>query len=487
MRTSWKSEEEIMQIEGVLKNVKEQILKQPQTTAQFAPKIEQYLADEDMRCTFLAARVIHDLTRQCPGAMAILSGEPSFWHKVVEALDKCLNDRVAKEMARTIYNLTSKDGQEGKTWCRMFGVQTDGLRVLIKMLNATVDHVVFCSITSIHNILVKLEIKDEEGNPTSNAPIFSKFRDIQGPAVVARKVSEKILQTRAQNENRSQIDQKMIQSMAKFVIICVDILRCVSFRNDATKKALLHEHVPEMLVELLYRPVALPSNGKLGLYITRLLKVLSVCKLNKPKIVECGGITAIGFVITNCMGDPAVMKKVLLHALLTLRNLSDEANRQPKQADNNSILDAMTKIIASNVDEGIKTMAVGILYNLVCNNCVNKAYLVNNTNSIDLLLHIIGSAKDTRGKSTDLLELATSTLKILTNDMTKTPQDPAKRAQAQIRSSKERFHVIYYLFCEKTPYFDNEKSSTISSCSSLIYSKEASSMIKISYPSSKQS
>ena len=30
----------------------------------------------------------------------------------------------------------------------MFGVQTDGLRVLIKMLNATVDHVVFCSITS---------------------------------------------------------------------------------------------------------------------------------------------------------------------------------------------------------------------------------------------------------------------------------------------------------------------------------------------------
>lgn len=112
MRTSWKSEEEIMQIEGVLKNIKEQILKQPQTTSQFAAKIEQYLADEDMRCTFLAARVIHDLTRQCPGAMAILSGEPSFWHKVVEALDKCLNDRVAKEMARTIYNLTSKDGQD---------------------------------------------------------------------------------------------------------------------------------------------------------------------------------------------------------------------------------------------------------------------------------------------------------------------------------------------------------------------------------------
>ena len=65
-----------------------------------------------MRCTFLAARVIHDLTRQCPAAMLQLSNEPMFWRKVVDALDKCLNDRVAKEMARTIYNLTSKDGQD---------------------------------------------------------------------------------------------------------------------------------------------------------------------------------------------------------------------------------------------------------------------------------------------------------------------------------------------------------------------------------------
>ena len=90
--------------------------------------------------------------------------------------------------------------------------------------------------------------------------------------------------SRAQNDMRSSMDQKLIQSMAKFVIICVDILRCVAFRNVPTKMVLLHEHVPEMLVELLYRPVALPSNGKLGLYITRLLKVLSVCKLNKPKV-----------------------------------------------------------------------------------------------------------------------------------------------------------------------------------------------------------
>ena len=102
------------------------------------------------------------------------------------------------------------------------------------------------------------------------------------------------------------------------------------------------------------------------------MSFLNFYNLIRGQIVECGGITAIGFVITNCMSDPNVMKKVLLHALLTLRNLSDEANRQPKQADNNSILDAMAKIIGSSADEGIKTMAVGILYNLVCNNYINK-------------------------------------------------------------------------------------------------------------------
>jgi hypothetical protein len=59
-----------------------------------------------------------------------------FWEKVLTALDKCNNDRVAKELARIIYDLTSKDGNQGREWCRILGVASDGLRVLIKMMEA---------------------------------------------------------------------------------------------------------------------------------------------------------------------------------------------------------------------------------------------------------------------------------------------------------------------------------------------------------------
>lgn len=337
----------------------------------------------------------------------------------------------------------------------MFGVHTDGLRVLIKMLNATVDHVVFCSITSIHNILIKLEIKDVEGNPTSNAPIFAKFRDINGPSIVSQKISERVLKTRV--DQNQPVDPKLIQNMAKFVIICVDCLRCVSFKCSRTKKVLLHEHVPEILVELLQRPVAYPTNGKLGLYITRLLKVLSVCQYNKPRIVECGGISAIGHVIKNALTDSKNSSKILIHALLTLRNLSDEANRQPKQATNHDVLEALIQL-ARTENDSVRAMSVGILYNLVCNNCYNKAFVIQSLNGVDIILQltrqIIQEGKKT---STDLLELSVSTLKILTNDMTKSPQDPARRAQAQIRSTKERFDVVYNLFCLRHEFFDNEK------------------------------
>jgi len=115
------------------------------------------LADNDIRCIFLAARALHDLTRT-DTLIQVLLKKDQFWQKVLTALDKCNNDRVAKELARIIYDLTSKDGPQGREWCRILGVTADGLRVLIKMLEATVDHVVYCSVTSIHNIITKLEL-----------------------------------------------------------------------------------------------------------------------------------------------------------------------------------------------------------------------------------------------------------------------------------------------------------------------------------------
>ena len=74
-------------------------------------------------------------------------------------------------MARIIYNLTSKDGPAGGEWCRLLGESCDGLRVLIKMLEASVDHVVYCSVTSIHNIITKLAVNEKDSNPISRSPV----------------------------------------------------------------------------------------------------------------------------------------------------------------------------------------------------------------------------------------------------------------------------------------------------------------------------
>ena len=124
-----------------------------------------------------------------------------------------------------------------------------------------------------------------------------------------------------------------MQSTKKFLTICVDILKCVAFKCQMTKNQLLHERVPEVLVEM----ISVLDNEKLLLYSTKLLKVLSVCPNIKAKIVESGGIATLGNLIkiridAICKPHiPTNYQKIIIHALWTLRNLSDEASRQPRE------------------------------------------------------------------------------------------------------------------------------------------------------------
>jgi len=85
--------------------------------------------------------------------------------------------------------------------------------------------------------------------------------------------------------------------------------------------------------------ISVQDNEKLMLYSTKLLKVLSVCPNNKAKIVESGGIARLGNLIKMRIQAAPDSKpniatnynKIILHALWTLRNLSDEASRQPRE------------------------------------------------------------------------------------------------------------------------------------------------------------
>ena len=152
--------------------------------------------------------------------------------------------------------------------------------------------------------------------------------------------------------------QSKIQTGAKFITICLAILHTVAYKCQRTKNILLHEQVPDLVVNTIQ---LVPNNDKLSCYAVRLLKVLSVCQNNKARfrirfsdrpidmigrasicnllkarIVECGGITTLGNLIEINMSQQNTRRSSksdtnIVHALWTLRNLSDEASRQPRE------------------------------------------------------------------------------------------------------------------------------------------------------------
>ena len=244
-----------------------------------------------------------------------------------------------------------------------------------------------------------------------------------------------------------------IQSANKFLLICVDILK------------LLHERVPEVLIEM----ISNLENEKLVIYTTKLLKVMFVCPSNKAKIVECGGIAALGKLIRdrfdqNKSSVQGNYQKIIVHALWTLRNLSDEASRKPREATNYQILEVLLHLLKLP-DLTIKNLSAGILYDLICKNMENKACTIQQFNGVDVLLERINEilqpnrniTKEQKHQLAEILESCISTLRILTKHSSMENFDSAKQAQNLIRSDIRRFNVIVCLYSYNHEYADKPK------------------------------
>ena len=166
------------------------------------------------------------------------------------------------------------------------------------------------------------------------------------------------------------------------------IIYTVAYKCQRTKDQLLHYAVPDLVVQIVQE---LSTNDKLAYHATRLLKVLSVCpnnkvfffffenqsKIIKARIVEAGGIVSLGALIesnlnpTNMENRTAKAKSTnTIHALFTLRNLSDEAARQPSN-DNYKVLAVLIHLVERN-DLVKRNLSCEILYNLICRNYQNK-------------------------------------------------------------------------------------------------------------------
>ena len=165
--------------------------------------IKTFLFDNDMRCTHMASKALHDLVKRAQNDqfLGLIQQNHQFWQSVLQALDKTEIDVIAKELTRVIYILTSKESDQGRLWCSLI-CNCDGLRVLIKMLDASVDTVVYCSITSIHNIIGKLSVNEREGNPNPKAPILATFIEKNGVVVVAKKMHDRFQQMRSNNQTK---------------------------------------------------------------------------------------------------------------------------------------------------------------------------------------------------------------------------------------------------------------------------------------------
>lgn len=184
---------------------------------------------------------------------------------------------------------------------------------------------------------------------------------------------------------------------AKFLAIDCDCLQMLCFGSQENKITALSCDCPQACIRILRQY----TYEQLQWTCTRLLKVLSVCTSNKPRIVEAHGMGALGNILHS--DSPRVVQ----NALWTLRNLSDAAVRE---VGLNSLLETLVNFLQNN-DIAVLQCAAGILSNLTCNNTENKR-IVWEANGVSFLV-----ATMTRGghEREDLTEPSVCALRHLTS------------------------------------------------------------------------
>ncbi|XP_065196929.1 catenin beta-like isoform X2 [Sycon ciliatum] len=133
----------------------------------------------------------------------------------------------------------------------------------------------------------------------------------------------------------------------------------------------------------------------------RVLKVLSICQHVKESIVKCGGMQVMA---KHIHGEGKIKRNVLL----TIRNLSDTAGKEPNMEP---IIGSCLELLGDS-DVTTVTCSVGILSNLTCNNPPNKNFLFMKS-GIQSLLQLCSYCSPDNQK--DIIERCLCTLRHMTN------------------------------------------------------------------------
>merc|ERR1711971_1400462 len=303
------------------------------------PELIKLLNDEDQVVVSQAAMMVHQLSKKEASRHAIMNS-PQMVAALVRAIANTNDLESTKGAVGTLHNLS----MHRQGLLAIF--KSGGIPALVKLLSSPVESVLFYTITTLHNLLLHQE----------------------GSKMAVRLAGGL---------------QKMVallqRNNVKFLAIVTDCLQILAYGNQESKLIILASQGPLELVRIMRSY----DYEKLLWTTSRVLKVLSVCSSNKPRIVEAGGMQALAM----HLGHPS--QRLVQNCLWTLRNLSD-AGTKIENMDN--LMQGLVQLLNST-DVNIVTCAAGILSNLTCNNQKNKL-TVCNVGGIEALVRTIVAAGD---------------------------------------------------------------------------------------------
>ncbi|XP_065834017.1 catenin beta-1-like isoform X1 [Oscarella lobularis] len=303
------------------------------------PEATRLLGDGDPSVVNHAALIVHELSKREASRHAII-GNPALIGGLVHVLGTTNEPDAMRSISGTLHNLSHH--RQGLSSMYKAG----GIPALVRLLGSPVENVLFYAITTLHNLLLH-----QDGSKMS-------LRIAGGL-------------------------QKMVSLLSrgnpKFLAITVDCLHILAYGSQESKLSILGCGGPAELVRIMKTF----TYEKLLWTTSRLLKVLSVCPMNKQAIVDAGGLAALTAHLTGRSS------RLVQNCLWCLRNLSDAASHLQNQQQ---LLQILIQMLSIN-DVASVTCAVGILSNLTCNNLQNKV-VVCQCGGIEALLRICSQAGD---------------------------------------------------------------------------------------------
>ena len=303
------------------------------------PKLAKLLTDEDQVVVSHAANMVFQLSKKETSRVAIINN-PS----IVAALVRAISNTNDLETIKCAVETLQKLSVHPRGLSTIF--KSDGIPALVKVLDSSVERVLFLAITALHNMLL-----NQDGSKT---------------AIRAAGGLQKMVALLKMNN-------------VKFLAVVTDCLQILAYGNQESKHVILASQGHVELVRIMRSY----NYEKLLWTTSRVLRVLSVGSSNKQALVGVGVIQALEMHLGT--GN----QQLLRTCLETLRNLSDVAT---KVDGIDGLLQSLVQILASP-DVNVVTYAVCTLANLTCNNQRNKV-TVCQVGGVDALVHTIIKAGD---------------------------------------------------------------------------------------------